>query len=75
MKSVTHQSTLHLSFKIKCCVDWLRPPKKARHARGPERMTVIDPLLTWLFELARLVVPSADAMEVEHEVLADIRDA
>jgi hypothetical protein len=26
MKSVTHQSTLHLSFKIKCCVDRLRPP-------------------------------------------------
>ena len=26
MKSVTHQSTLHLSFKIKCRVDRLRPP-------------------------------------------------
>jgi hypothetical protein len=26
MKSSTHQSTLHLSFKIKCCVDRLRPP-------------------------------------------------
>src|SRR5882762_5028644 len=26
MKSVTHQTTLHLSFKIKCCVDRLRPP-------------------------------------------------
>src|SRR5882672_10415183 len=26
MKSVNHQTTLHLSFKIKCCVDRLRPP-------------------------------------------------
>src|SRR5712664_1062537 len=26
MKFVTHQTTLHLSFKIKCCVDRLRPP-------------------------------------------------
>src|SRR5674536_128309 len=26
MKSMTHHSTLHLSFKIKCCVDRLRPP-------------------------------------------------
>ncbi len=26
MKSLTHQSALHLSFKIKCCVDRLRPP-------------------------------------------------
>ena len=26
VKSSTHQSTLHLSFKIKCCVDRLRPP-------------------------------------------------
>jgi hypothetical protein len=33
MKSVTHQSTLHLSFKIKCCVDRLRPPGKSRHRR------------------------------------------
>src|SRR5258707_759267 len=29
MKSSTHQSTLHLSFKIKCCVDRLRPPSTA----------------------------------------------
>src|SRR3954453_13462382 len=29
MKFVTHQTTLHLSFKIKCCVDHLRPPEKA----------------------------------------------
>jgi len=26
MKFVIHQTTLHLSFKIKCCVDRLRPP-------------------------------------------------
>ena len=26
MKFVNHQTTLHLSFKIKCCVDRLRPP-------------------------------------------------
>src|SRR3954469_19397764 len=31
MKSVTHQSTLHLSFKIKCCVDRLRPPPPRGH--------------------------------------------
>ena len=31
MKSVTHQTTLHLSFKIKCCVDRLRPPLKLGH--------------------------------------------
>jgi hypothetical protein len=31
MKSVTHQSTLHLSFKIKCCVDRLRPPGESGH--------------------------------------------
>ena len=30
MISSTHQSTLHLSFKIKCCVDRLRPPAKRR---------------------------------------------
>jgi hypothetical protein len=29
MKSVTHHSTLHLSFKIKCCIDRLRPPSKS----------------------------------------------
>ena len=23
---MTHQNTLHLSFKIKCCIDRLRPP-------------------------------------------------
>src|SRR6266404_6354445 len=28
MKFVTHQTTLHLSSKIKCCVDRLRPPGK-----------------------------------------------
>src|SRR6266478_1954595 len=26
MKSVTHQTTLHLCFQKKCCVDRLRPP-------------------------------------------------
>src|SRR5229473_8589400 len=26
MKFVNHQTTLHLSFKIKCCVDRLSPP-------------------------------------------------
>jgi hypothetical protein len=31
MKFVTHQTTLHLSFKIKCCVDRLRPPPKNGH--------------------------------------------
>jgi len=31
MKFVTHQTTLHLSFKIKCCVDRLRPPPNNRH--------------------------------------------
>src|SRR5260370_40268673 len=31
MKSSIHQSTLHLSFKIKCCVDRLRPPPKSGH--------------------------------------------
>jgi hypothetical protein len=42
MKFVTHQTTLHLSFKIKCCVDRLRPPpdsdRKAdvRFDRGTE---------------------------------------
>src|SRR5260370_16291184 len=29
MKSLTHHSTLHPSFKIKCCVDRLRPPVKS----------------------------------------------
>src|SRR5260370_22897412 len=29
MKSLTHHSTLHPSFKIKCCVDRSRPPRKA----------------------------------------------
>ena len=31
MKFVTHQTTLHLSFKIKCCVDRLRPPPESGH--------------------------------------------
>src|SRR5882672_4258147 len=31
MKSVTHQTTLHLSFKIKCCVDRLRSTPINRH--------------------------------------------
>jgi putative SOS response-associated peptidase YedK len=31
MKFVSHQTTLHLSFKIKCCVDRLRPPSESRH--------------------------------------------
>jgi hypothetical protein len=31
MKFVTHQTTLHLSFKIKCCVDRLRPPPNNGH--------------------------------------------
>ena len=31
MKSLTHQTTLHLSFKIKCCVDRLRPPPMNGH--------------------------------------------
>src|SRR6266446_10740503 len=31
MTSVTHQTTLHLSFKIKCCVDRLRPPLELGH--------------------------------------------
>src|SRR6267378_4010519 len=33
MKSSIHQSTLHLSFKIKCCVDRLRPPSNSDIAR------------------------------------------
>src|SRR6266852_8732997 len=37
MKSSTHQSTLHLSFKIKCCVDRLRPPPQSRHQLSPLR--------------------------------------
>src|SRR5712664_1644379 len=32
MKSVTHQTTLHLSFGIKCCVDRLRPPPNNGHS-------------------------------------------
>src|SRR5882757_11021661 len=43
MKSVTHQTTLHLSFKIKCCVDRLRPPsifgQAPRHSQA-----VVNPL-------------------------------
>src|SRR6266849_10929310 len=35
MKSVTHQTTLHLSFKIKCCVDRLRPPGNLGNAGCP----------------------------------------
>src|SRR5258705_12971605 len=31
MKFVTHQTTLHLSFKIKWCVDRLRPPLELGH--------------------------------------------
>jgi hypothetical protein len=31
MKFVSHQTTLHLSFKIKCCVDRLRPPPDFGH--------------------------------------------
>src|SRR5436190_21335655 len=31
MKFVTHQTTLHLSFKMKCCVDRLRPPSNSGH--------------------------------------------
>src|SRR6266404_7828709 len=31
MKFVTHQTTLHLSSKIKCCVDRLRPPPNNGH--------------------------------------------
>jgi hypothetical protein len=31
MKSSTHHHTLHLSFKIKCCVDRLRPPQQSGH--------------------------------------------
>src|SRR3981081_3430092 len=34
MKSSTHQSTLHLSFKIKCCVDRLRPPLMNGHTQS-----------------------------------------
>ena len=30
MKFVSHQTTLHLPFKIKCCVDRLRPPEITR---------------------------------------------
>jgi hypothetical protein len=48
---------------------------KSKTSRDPSLGLFFDPLLTWLSELARLVVPSADAMEVEHEVLADIRYA
>src|SRR4051794_10710386 len=33
MKFVTHQTTLHLSFKIKCCVDQLRPPPESGRGR------------------------------------------
>ena len=32
MKFVTHQPPLHLSFKIKCCVDRLRPPSRNGHS-------------------------------------------
>src|ERR1700694_5777011 len=33
MKSLTHHHTLHLFFKIKCCVDRLRPPQRAARDR------------------------------------------
>src|SRR3981189_2187024 len=32
MKFVNHQTTLHLSFKIKCCVDRLRAPTDSGQA-------------------------------------------
>jgi len=35
MKFVSHQTTLHLSFKIKCCVDRLRPPPNSGHSQYP----------------------------------------
>src|SRR5450755_4991715 len=35
MKFVNHQTTLHLSFKIKCCVDRLRPPPINGHIQSP----------------------------------------
>src|SRR6202171_3479827 len=33
MKSLTHHHTLHLFFKIKCCVDRLRPPPDSDRRR------------------------------------------
>src|ERR1700704_3191269 len=46
MKFVTHQTTLHLSFKIKCCVDRLRPPGKTGSDRRDGPGTDIDPSRT-----------------------------
>src|SRR5258705_10572580 len=39
MKFVTHQTTLHLSFKIKCCVDRLRPPPFADISKSKQTET------------------------------------
>jgi hypothetical protein len=39
MKLVNHQTTLHLSFKIKCCVDRLRPPFVTGHDGVCQNMT------------------------------------
>src|SRR5712664_4996741 len=33
MKSLTHHHTLHLFFKIKCCVEQLRPPINNGHTQ------------------------------------------
>ena len=42
-QSGTHQSTLHLSFKIKCCVDGLRPPgQSGKHMLVPSS-SQLDP--------------------------------
>src|SRR6267143_6657707 len=35
MKSLTHHHTLHLFFKIKCCVEQLRPPPHNGHSAAP----------------------------------------
>src|SRR5260370_1600073 len=46
MKFVIHQTTLHLSFKIQCCVDRLRPPEKSGKHMLLVRSSQVDPLRT-----------------------------
>src|SRR5258708_18100101 len=43
MKFVTHRTTLHLSFKIKCCVDRLRPPMQSGRDMLNLRSSGCDP--------------------------------
>src|SRR5271154_1516857 len=71
MKSLTHQTTLHLSFKIKCCLDRLRPPGQSRHRNGCAMGLTLSQILKFAPCISTRATKVPEAPDWIHEIKYD----